>query len=395
MKKVSIYIGSRANFSSAISILKSIKNSKKLKLSIVIGGAGVIPRYGDIRKLLDQQGFKKYFVANTLVEGETPITMSKSVGLGITEFSSILDLIKPDYVIAIGDRFDVLPWVISAAMMNICVAHTMGGERSGTIDESIRHSITKFSNIHFPANNDAKNRILKMGENKKDVHAVGCPRIDYVLDTLAEIKKGNFISSKSLFKTYRGTGPIFSLEKSKFLLVLFHPVTTEYGSNKKHIDAILSALNIMKMNTILIWPNADAGSDEISKGIRIFREKYNPNWLHLFINLPLKIYVQLMYQCSCLIGNSSSGVREAPTIGIKSINLGSRQFNRSNAMSIINSGLSERKILLSIKKLKNIKVKKNYLFGNGNADKKFKNILLKDSFWKKFKTKKFIDIKYK
>ena len=376
MKKVSVYIGSRANYSSAISILKSVKNSKKLELSIVIGGAGVIPRYGDIRRLLHQQGFKKYFVANTLVEGETPVTMSKSVGLGITEFSSILDLIKPDYVIAIGDRFDVLPWVISAAMMNICVAHTMGGERSGTIDESIRHSITKFSNIHFPANKDAKNRIIKMGENKKDVHAVGCPRIDYVLDTLAEIKKGNFISSRSLFKIYKGAGPIFSLEKSKFLLVLFHPVTTEYGSNKKHIDAILSALNEMKMNTILIWPNADAGSDEISKGIRIFREKYNPSWLHLFINLPLKIYVQLMYQCSCLIGNSSSAIREGEVIGVPSVNIGTRQNMRLMGNNILNCKPEKNAVLQAINtQIKVGKFKTKYLYGKGDAGRKIASIL--------------------
>ena len=221
MKKISVYIGSRANYSSAISILKSIKKSKKLELSIVIGGAAVIPRYGDIRELLNKQGFKKYHIVNTLVEGETPLTMSKSVGLGISEFSTILGIIKPNYVIAIGDRFDVLPWVIAAALMNIFVAHTMGGERSGTIDESIRHAITKFSNIHFPANVDAGKRIMKMGERKDDIYTVGCPRIDYVLDTLAEIKKGNLLNSMSIFKKYKGTGPIFSLEKSKFLLVLF------------------------------------------------------------------------------------------------------------------------------------------------------------------------------
>ncbi len=379
MKKVAIYIGSRANYSSAISIMKAIRSSKILKLYIVVGGAGTLSRYGDVTKLLKQDGFKKFFKTNTLVEGETPLTMSKSIGLGVSELSMALDIIKPQYVIAIGDRFDVLPWVTSAAMMNICIAHTMGGERSGTIDESIRHAITKFANIHFPANQDAKKRIIKMGENKENVHAVGCPRIDYVLSTLKEIKNGKHLNSKTLFEKYKGVGKTFDIKMKNFLLVSFHPVTTEYGSNKRHINEILSALNKLKKNTILIWPNADAGSDEISKAIRIFREKNDPDWLHLFINLPLKVYVQLMYQCSCLIGNSSSAIREGEIIGVPAVNVGTRQNMRLMGNNIINCKPERNNIYSSItKQIKKGTYRTNYLYGKGNAGKNIAKIIEKN-----------------
>ena len=150
MKKIAIYVGSRANYSSAVSIMKSIKNHPRLELSLVLSGAAVLQRFGDIRKLVKEDGFKADIVTNSLVEGENPASMAKSIGLGMIDYSSALEQLNPECVIAIGDRFDVLPWVISAAMMNIPIAHTMGGERSGTIDESIRHAITKFANIHFP-----------------------------------------------------------------------------------------------------------------------------------------------------------------------------------------------------------------------------------------------------
>ena len=212
--------------------------------------------------------------------------MAKSIGLGMIDYSNSLEQLNPECVIAIGDRFDVLPWVISAAMMNIPIAHTMGGERSGTIDESIRHAITKFSNIHFPANIDSAKRIERMGEDPKTIFTVGCPRIDFIISCLKKFKRGDILTSKKVFELYGGVGESFDLEKKPFLLVSFHPVTTEFGSNKKHVQEILKSLNELKINTIMIWPNADAGSDEISKEIRIFREKFSPHgYIYLSIYL--------------------------------------------------------------------------------------------------------------
>jgi len=334
MRKVAIYIGSRANYSSALPLMRAISEREDLVLQIVLAGAAVLPRFGDLRLLIDDDGFSVDYVANTLVEGETNVAMSKSVGLSIIEFSTCLDQLKPDIVIAIGDRFDVLPWVVSAAMMNIAIAHTMGGERTGTIDESVRHAITKFAHIHFPANRDAAERIVRMGELPESVHVVGCPRMDSVADLIRDFSSGHLLSSQQVFEAYGGVGPRFDLSKP-FILASMHPVTTEEGLNGRHVLELLKALNDIGSNVVMLWPNADAGSDEISKSIRVFREAVNPDWLHLFINLPFPVYLQLMYQCQCLVGNSSSAIREGELIGVPAVNIGSRQAMRLRGLNVL------------------------------------------------------------
>jgi len=378
MKKIAVYVGSRANYSSARSIMRAINDHPELELTLVLAGAAVLPRFGDLRKLIQEEGFIPDIVSNTIVEGEIPAAMSKSIGLGMIDYSMALEKLTPDCVVAIGDRFDVLPWVLSAAMMNVPVAHTMGGERSGTIDESIRHAITKFANIHFPANVDSADRIIKMGEDPDTVKVVGCPRIDYVIECINDIKAGNLVSSSQVYESYKGVGRRFNLEEEPFLLVSFHPVTTEFGSNKHHIEQLLAALNMLRMKTIMIWPNADAGSDEISKAIRVFREHEQPDWLHLFVNLPINIYIQLMYQCACMLGNSSSAIREGEVIGVPAVNIGSRQNMRLKGNNIIDVEPESQVIFAAVKtQIDHGRYETDYLYGDGGAGDKIADILSK------------------
>jgi UDP-hydrolysing UDP-N-acetyl-D-glucosamine 2-epimerase len=376
MKKIAVYVGSRANYSSARSIMRAVTNHPELELSFVLAGAAVLPRFGDLRRLVQEDGFTPDIVTNTIVEGETPPAMSKSIGLGMIDYSMSLEKLAPDCVVAIGDRFDVLPWVLSAAMMNIPVAHTMGGERSGTIDESIRHAITKFANIHFPANEDSAERIIKMGEDPDAVKVVGCPRIDYVIECLNEVKSGKLVSSEEIFRQYKGVGHEFNIESEPFLLVSFHPVTTEFGSNKQHVEELLAALAELKMKTIMIWPNADAGSDEISKAIRVFREKNQPEWLHLFVNLPINVYVQLMHQCACMLGNSSSAIREGEVIGVPAVNIGSRQNMRLKGNNIIDVDPDRNAIKRAVtEQIEHGHYKPDYLYGSGGAGESIADVL--------------------
>ena len=188
MKKILIFLGSRANYASIKSVLKHINLNKKLKLTIVIGASAVIPKYGNLEAILLKDGFKIDKKLFFLIEGESPLTMAKSTGLGLIELSVCMQELKPDLVLTVGDRFETMATTLASAYMNIPLAHTMGGEISGTIDESIRHAVTKFANIHFPASKESAKRIHKLGENKKNIFHVGCPRIDLVADVL---KKNN------------------------------------------------------------------------------------------------------------------------------------------------------------------------------------------------------------
>ena len=370
MKKICVFVGSRANYSSARTIMKEIQRHPKMELQLLLGASALLDRFGNLEQIIKDDGFdvnEKFFM---VVEGENPITMAKSTGLGIIDMTNIISNLNPDIVLVIGDRYEIMSVVIAAAFMNIPIAHTMGGERSGTIDESIRHAITKFSHIHFPANEDAKDRIIKMGEDPATVINVGCPRMDYIMEVLDDIKHGKKYSSDHIFKHYKGVGGNFNLEVENFILVSYHPVTTEFGMNRKYTEILLQALDELNMHVIMLWPNADAGSDEISKAIRVFREQKQPDWLHMFINLPIDVYVQLMYMATCMVGNSSSAIREGEIIGTPSVNIGSRQNMRVRGHNIIDVDPSKEEIKIAI--LKQVKMKRyqsNNLYGNGTAGK--------------------------
>lgn len=372
MRKICVFVGSRANYSSIKSVMQAVKEHTELKLQVVIGASALLNRFGRVESLIIEDGFKPDYTFYNIIEGENPMTMAKSTGLGTIETASILAKLKPDFIVIVGDRFEMMAVTLAAAYMNIRVVHTMGGEVTGTIDESIRHAITKFAHVHFPANEDARERIIKMGESEKYVFNVGCPRIDLVKEELTKDSKNVLVN---LFENYSGVGPTFDLTKP-FLLVSQHPVTTEYGSNRWQIEQTLEALNNLQMPTVMLWPNADAGSDDIAKGIRTFRELNKPEWLCLFKNLPTQLYIHLMNLTSCLIGNSSSGIREGAFIGTPVVNIGTRQVSRARGNNVLDCGYSKDEILTSIKtQISKGKFASDSLYGNGYAGKKIAEIL--------------------
>jgi len=372
-KKILVFIGSRANYSSAKPIMAAIKSHPSLDLLTLVGASAILERFGKVEDLLIKDGFSIDGRFYNLIEGENPVTMAKSTGLGLIEASSILDNLAPDFVVIIGDRYEMMSVVIAAAYQNIKIAHTMGGEVTGTIDESIRHAITKFSHLHFPANLDAANRIIRMGENPESVFNFGCPRIDLIKEQINSID--SLLALKDLFKNYGGVGPDLDLTKP-YLVVSQHPVTTEFESAREQFEETLTALNEIRMPTILLWPNADAGADDISKSIRTFREKNNPNWLHLFKNLPISVYIDLLNTTSCLIGNSSSGIRDAAYIGTPVVNIGSRQKQRMHGSNVINVKNDSQEIISAIhKQLAIEKYPSSGIYGDGQSGAKIAECL--------------------
>jgi UDP-hydrolysing UDP-N-acetyl-D-glucosamine 2-epimerase len=284
---------------------------------------------------------------------------------------------RPDIVLTVGDRFETLATAVTASYMNIHLAHTMGGEVSGTIDESVRHAVTKFSHIHFPANEMAAERIRMMGENPNHVFVTGCPRIDIVKSIIEEHNNGNKIDEDTFWMRYKGVGGKFSLYSERFLLVMQHPVTTEFKHQREHIRETLEALGELKMPTIMLWPNADAGSDEISKEIRTFREQRKPDkWLHMFKNLPIEVFIKLMHLCACMVGNSSSAIREGAIVGVPSVNIGTRQQGRCRGANVVDVGYIHSEITTAIIQcMANDKYPPNHIYGDGMAGDRIAKIL--------------------
>ena len=231
-RKICVVVGSRANYSSIKSVLRAVKQHPALELQLIVAASAVLDRYGSVVDVIQRDGFEPLARLFMLVEGETPATMAKSTGLGLIELPTIFENLAPDVVLTVGDRFETMATALAAAYMNIPLAHTMGGEVSGNIDENIRHAITKFAYLHFPACQDAAERIVKLGEDRERVHLVGCPRMDIVAEILQENAPiDDTINREGVGARFNGNSP--------FLLVSQHPVTTEYGDGEEQISATL------------------------------------------------------------------------------------------------------------------------------------------------------------
>jgi UDP-hydrolysing UDP-N-acetyl-D-glucosamine 2-epimerase len=350
--------------------MRAIQQHPDLELQVVVGASALLDRYGAVVNLVEKDGFHAAARVHMLIEGETPATMAKSTGLGLLELPTIFDTLQPDVVLTVGDRFETMATALAAAYMNIPLAHTMGGEVSGTIDESIRHAVTKFAHIHFPACSDARDRIIRLGERPEDVYLVGCPRIDLVAEVLEKDKNG---LGPDLFA--EGVGGHFDLHQP-FLILSQHPVTTEYNEGERQIHETLMAIHQLDIPTIALWPNADAGSEHIARGMRKFREHFDDSKIHFFKNLPTEVYIALMRRTACLVGNSSSAIREGAFIGTPSVNIGTRQNMRQRGSNVLEVGHNREDISDAIlQQVKHGPYAPEPIYGDGHAGERIADTL--------------------
>jgi UDP-hydrolysing UDP-N-acetyl-D-glucosamine 2-epimerase len=374
-RKVCIIITTRGNYAKMKSVMRHISETPELELQLVVGGGAILPKYGNIMGSLNGRELKIDRTIHFLVEGENPVTMAKSAGLALIEFTTVFENLKPDVVFVIADRFECLPIAMAASYMNIPVAHVEGGEVSGSIDESIRHAITKLAHIHFPATRKAAERIRMLGEDEHTIFPVGSTSLDVIEDLDL-----NDLSPVIALQGKAGVGSILDLGKP-YLLVLQHPVTTEYEENLSHVSETVKAINSLRMNTVWIWPNMDAGSDGISKGIRVFREDKKPEYVHFFKSLPIEHYAPLLRNAACIVGNSSSGIREAAFLGVPSVNLGSRQKGRERGENAMDVDYDCREIEEAIRRqVQHGPYPPNHLYGDGKAGLKIVKIIKEFEF---------------
>jgi UDP-hydrolysing UDP-N-acetyl-D-glucosamine 2-epimerase len=255
--------------------------------------------------------------------------------------------------------------------MNIFLAHTQGGEISGSIDESVRHAVTKLSHIHFAATKKSRLNIIKMGENKKSVFYTGCPSLD-LAKRINKIDK-NFINKINS----SGTGDIVNFQ-NPYIIVMQHPVTTEFGSGYKQIKETIKAIKHIKMPTFWFWPNIDAGNDEISLALRQLKEKNNNLKIRFIKNLSPEDFLILLRNCRCIVGNSSSALREGSFLGVPAVNIGTRQNRREHGKNVVFTEYNYKKIIRSIEyQVRKKRYKKENIFNKGNAGNKIADILSK------------------
>jgi UDP-hydrolysing UDP-N-acetyl-D-glucosamine 2-epimerase len=361
-------VASRANYGRIKSLLAAVDKHPDLELQLIVGASGLLYRFGQVVKVIENDGFEVTAKVYSIVEGENLTTMAKSTGLAIQELATLFENLKPDMVVTVADRFETMGTAVAASYMNICLAHTQGGEVSGSIDESVRHAITKLAHLHFPANQEAAEILKRMGEDPARIFVTGCPAIDLAAQAPKDI-------GPEFFERYGGVGPAIQGDQP-YLVVLQHPVTTEFGQGMEQINHTLGAVMQTGMQTVWLWPNVDAGSDDVSKGLRMFRE-CNPNApIHFYRNFTPEDYVTLIANAACLVGNSSSGIREGAFLGTPTVNIGSRQNNRTRGPNVIDAGYDQAEILAAIKKqLAHGPYPSAPIYGDGTAGQQMAEVL--------------------
>ena len=367
-KKIAVVTGTRAEYGILLPVLKAIEAHSELKLSLVVTGMHLSHEFGYTAKEIEDNGFRIDARVDMLLSSDSPESMAKTIGVGIIGMAQTWGQLRPDIILVLGDRVEPLAAAIAGAYMNIPVAHIHGGDspRAG-LDEYARHAITKLAHIHFPATNKSTERIMKMGEDEWRVHMVGSPALDVILNE-------PLIPAETLSKK-------LGLDLSQPLILLVqHSVTTQVDEAPEQMRETLEAIVEIGYTTVLIYPNSDAGGRRMIEVIKEF-EKYP--FIKTFESLPRKEYLSLVKSASVMVGNSSSGIIDAPSLGLPVVNIGIRQEGRERGKNVIDVGHNRQEIVEGVEKALTDKeflaeVKKcESPYGDGKASQRIAEILSK------------------
>jgi UDP-hydrolysing UDP-N-acetyl-D-glucosamine 2-epimerase len=371
-RKIAVVITARPSYSRVKTVLQAIQKHPELELQLIVAASALLDRYGSAVNYIEKDGFEIHAKVFNVLEGENLTAAAKTTGIGILELSTVFDNLKPDVVVTVADRFETMATAISASYMNIPLAHIQGGEVTGNIDEKVRHAITKLSDYHFVASESARERVIKLGEDASFVFNTGCPSIDLAYE-ITKLKNLSF----NPYQKYGGVGAEPDLSKG-YLVVMQHPVTTEYQDSRKHIEETLLAINELNIPTLWFWPNVDAGADGTSNGIRSFREKNKLKKVHFFKNMEGEDFLVLLNNSIGLIGNSSVGIRECAFLGVPVINIGSRQNRRDRGTNVIDVDYNKAQIIEAVQIItEKGKSATSAVYGGGKAGIEIADLLAK------------------
>jgi len=364
-RKICVVTGTRADYGILFPVMRAIESSGDLKLCIIATCMHLMEDFGHTVKEIEKDGFKIYERVDISYKEDTGKVMADSIGKAVSKFSRTFSRLSPDVIVVLGDRGEMLAASIAANYINIPVAHIHGGEVSGHVDGLLRHAITKLSHIHFPATNNTKERILRLGEEEWRIFLSGAPALDRILNEKLPSREG-------LLKKFG------ILKEESFFLLVQHPVSSSIREAEKEIALTLEAVKEFKNKTIVIYPNADAGGRKIIDVIKRYEKSH---FIKTFKSIPHKDFLGLMKSCSVLIGNSSSGIIEAPSFKVPVVNIGIRQEGRERSTNVIDVLHEKDVIFKAIKKALYDKKFKAQLkrcenpYGNGHASERIVKVL--------------------
>lgn len=373
MKKICVVLGSRANYGSIKKVMQLIEEDNELSLQVVLMGSTLAKKFGNVQEQVIRDGFRIDYKIDALLESTLPSSMAKTTGITLIEMATCLERLDPSIVLTVGDRYETMATAIAASYSNRVLAHTMGGEITGTLDESVRHAVTKLSHLHFVSTENAKRNVLQLGEKEDNVHLTGCPRLDFVKEALTEASSRSNITLGIVNEL--GVGQEINTEEP-FALIAVHPVTSEWQEADIQIVTALDAIKEIGFQAIVIWPNADAGNNLLSKGIRIWRERNIDTPFRFINNLKPQDFFVLMNTCAVMVGNSSAGIREGSFIGTPYVNVGSRQSHREMSENTISVPWDKQLIQNGVSsQLQHGKYLSSNLYGDGFASSRIVSVL--------------------
>ena len=342
-RKICFPITSRAYYGRSQLLLKKLQEHDGIELELMLGGSILLDKYSrHIADDIDAGGFTISTSLFNVIEGGNHVAMAKTACLTALEFTNGFHAADPDIVVICGDRFEQLAIAMAAAYLNKTIAHIEGGDVTGSIDESVRHAITKLAHLHFVTNDDAHRRVLAMGEDPNYVFTTGSLDVEVASMATTEI-------TNAVLNGY-GVGHEVDLSQP-FLLVIQHPVTTE-GENRRHLEDTLRAVSATELPVIWIWPNPDAGTGEMSDSLRHFRENVPDavRRMRFITDVPVDQFIALLKVAACLIGNSSAGIKECSFLGTPVVNIGGRQQGRLHAGNVVHAGYNGGAMLDAIRR---------------------------------------------
>lgn len=371
-KKIVFLTGTRADFGKLKSLIEITNSDDRFDVHLFVTGMHLQVKYGSTVDEIVKCGYPNIY---RFINFTSERSMDQNLAKTIQGLSDFIREYKPNLIVIHGDRIEALAGAIVGSMNNILVAHIEGGEVSGTIDELIRHAVSKMSHIHFVSNTKAKQRLIQMGELADTIFNIGSPDVDVMLsENLPNIKE---VKSR------------YDIDFEDYGVVLFHPVTTELEQMSEYSRNLVNALIKSRKKFVIIYPNNDLGSSDILKE---YERLQNHSNFKIFPSIRFEYFLVLLKNAKCLVGNSSAGIREAPYYGLATVNIGTRQQNRALHQEIINSSYDESDILSKIKLAFTIKFNPKSLYGDGKSNFLFKNAISSTTFWTISKQKKFNDL---
>ena len=369
-RKVCVVVTARPSYARIRSALYALKERDDVELQIVLTASALLERYGRIENVIEADGFDISWRIQSIIEGESLLSSAKSTAIGLAETATAFYNLKPDVVVSIADRFETIATAIAAAYMNIPLAHIQGGEVTGSIDDRVRHAVTKLADLHLVASKGAAKRVISMDEHPDSVFVTGCPSVD-----IAKTSMQTPDLPDDFFHRFGGVGSSFDVKKD-YLVVMQHPVTTEYEDAYMQAEETLKAVAELDMPALWFWPNVDAGSDATSKAIRVYRENDKLPKVHFFRNVPPEDFIRVLVNSDGIIGNSSVAIRECSYLGVPAVNIGSRQTARERGPNVIDVAHDASAIVEAVRThLEHGKYPNDPLYGDGTAGVQIADIL--------------------